>query len=80
MLAGGGGGGGGLKPEGSGVPGKFIANISCCCCCCFFFQKGGLYLIFLWVSCPTKGDVTGDDSQRRFVAQHSVATSLRHCF
>ena len=46
----------------------------------FFFQKGGLYLIFLWVSCLTKGDVTRNDSQRRFVAQHSVATSLRHCF
>ena len=75
MLA---GGGGGLKPEGGVVLGKFIANISCCCC--LFFQKGGLYLIFLWVSCLTKGDVTRDDSQRRFVAQHSVATSLRHCF
>ena len=27
-----------------------------------------------------KGDVTGNDSQRRFLAQHSVATLLRHCF
>ena len=27
-----------------------------------------------------KGDVTRDDSQRRFLAQHSVATLLRHCF
>ena len=26
------------------------------------------------------GDVTRDDSQRRFLAQHSVATLLRHCF
>ena len=25
-------------------------------------------------------DVTRDDSQRRFLAQHSVATLLRHCF
>ena len=30
-----------------------------------FFFKGGcqLYVIFLWVSCLTKGDVTRDDSQ-----------------
>ena len=27
-----------------------------------------------------KGDVTRDDSQRRFSAQHSVTTLLRHCF
>ena len=27
-----------------------------------------------------KGDVTRDDSHRRFLAQHCVATSLRHCF
>ena len=27
-----------------------------------------------------KGDVTRDDSQRRFLAQHSIATLLRHCF
>ena len=27
-----------------------------------------------------KGDVTQDDSQRRFLAQHSVATLLPHCF
>ena len=27
-----------------------------------------------------KGDVTRDDSQRRFLAQHSVVTLLRHCF
>ena len=27
-----------------------------------------------------KGGVTRDDSQRRFLAQHSVATLLRHCF
>ena len=27
-----------------------------------------------------KGDVTRDDSQRRFLAQHSVATLLQHCF
>ena len=26
------------------------------------------------------GDVTRHDSQRRFLAQHSVATFLRHCF
>ena len=28
----------------------------------------------------SKGDVTRDDSQRRFLARHSVATLLRHCF
>ena len=27
-----------------------------------------------------QGDVTRDDSQRRFLAQQSVATLLRHCF
>ena len=27
-----------------------------------------------------KGDVTRHDSQRRFLAQHSVATLLQHCF
>ena len=27
-----------------------------------------------------KGNVTRDDSQRRFLAKHSVATLLRHCF
>ena len=27
-----------------------------------------------------KGDVTRDDSQRRFLAQHSAAILLRHCF
>ena len=27
-----------------------------------------------------KGDVTRDDSQRRFLAQHGVTTLLRHCF
>ena len=27
-----------------------------------------------------KGDVTRDDSQRRLLAHHSVATLLRHCF
>ena len=27
-----------------------------------------------------KGDVTRNDSQRRFLAQHSVATLLRYCF
>ena len=32
------------------------------------------------VAVYTKGDVTRDDSQRRFLAQHSVATLLRHCF
>ena len=26
-----------------------------------------------------KGDVTRDDSQRRFLAQHSVATLFQHC-
>ena len=30
--------------------------------------------------CLSSDDVTRDDSQRRFVAQHSVATLLRHCF
>ena len=28
----------------------------------------------------SKGDVTRDDSQRRFLGQDSVATSVRHCF
>ena len=28
----------------------------------------------------SEGDVTQDDSQRRFLAQHSVATLLRRCF
>ena len=27
----------------------------------------------------TKGDVTRDDSQRRFLAQHSVATVFQSC-
>ena len=42
-----------------------------------------LFSLFL---CPpainnySKGDVTLDDSQRQFLAQHSVATMLRHCF
>ena len=27
-----------------------------------------------------KGDVTRNDSQRRFLAQHSITTFLRHCF
>ena len=27
-----------------------------------------------------EGDVRRDDSQRRFLAQHSVGTLLRHCF
>ena len=27
-----------------------------------------------------KGDISRDNSQRRFLAQHSVATLLRHCF
>ena len=30
--------------------------------------------------CCSKGDVTRDDSQRRFLAQPSVASLLRHCF
>ena len=28
----------------------------------------------------SKDNVTRDDSKRRFLAQHSVATLLRHCF
>ena len=28
----------------------------------------------------TKGDVTRGDSQRRFLAQHSIAALLQHCF
>ena len=28
----------------------------------------------------SKGDVTRDDSHGRFLAQHSVATLLQHCF
>ena len=31
-------------------------------------------------SCNAKGDVTRDDSQRRFLAPHSVASLLPHCF
>ena len=30
--------------------------------------------------CQSQGDITQDDSQRRFLAQHRVATLLRHCF
>ena len=31
-------------------------------------------------SAPFKGDVTQDDLQWRFLAQHSITTLLRHCF
>ena len=31
-------------------------------------------------SCNAKGDVTRDDSQRRLLAPHSVASLLPHCF
>ena len=27
-----------------------------------------------------KGDVTRDDSQQRFLAQHNIKALLRHCF
>ena len=30
--------------------------------------------------CVFKGDVTRNDSQRRFLAQHSITTLLRRCF
>ena len=32
------------------------------------------------IDCESKGDVTRDDSQRRFLAQHSAAMLLRYCF
>ena len=48
------GGGGGLKPEGGGVPGKFIANISCCCCFFFFLKKGGCISFFCGLAVPLK--------------------------
>ena len=32
------------------------------------------------VSSRFKGDVTRNDSKRRFLAQHSITTLLRHCF
>ena len=38
------------------------------------------FLRFSAVVSAQEGDVTRDDSQRRFVAQHSVPTLLRHCF
>ena len=36
----------------------------------------------LWFlkTCWAKGVVTRDDSQQRFLAQHSVTTLLLHCF
>ena len=33
-----------------------------------------------WLDRRSKCDVIRDDSQRRFLAQHSVAPSLPHCF
>ena len=31
-------------------------------------------------SCNAKGDVSWNDSQQRFLAQHSITALLRHCF
>ena len=32
------------------------------------------------ISCNAKGDVSWNDSQQRFLAQHSITALLRHCF
>ena len=37
-------------------------------------------LLAVIVAFAAEGDVTRDDSQRRFLSQHSVVTLLRHCF
>ena len=40
-----------------------------------------MFMLYRIALVPTrKGDVTRDDSQRRFLAQHSINTLLRHCF
>ena len=47
------------------------------------FQLSDLYIKYVALICwfdYAKGDVTRDDSQWQFLAQHSVATLLRHCF
>ena len=44
------------------------------------FSKKSWYAKFTTTQLSlTKGDVTLDDSQRQFLAQHSVATFLQHC-
>ena len=71
-----------LRPEEGEAAGKFKAqrsggqHIRF-----FFFLKAGcqLHVIFLWVRCLTKGDVTRDDPQGRVLLQHSVTTLLQHC-
>ena len=40
----------------------------------------GVMVDRLFSAQSVKDDVTRDDSQRRFLAQHSLATLLRHCF
>ena len=46
------------------------------CACVKFTRENEMY----WMEGCAKGDISRDDSQRRFLAQHSVATLLRHCF
>ena len=41
------------------------------------FKSNLVFLVVLVLE--SKGDVSREDSQRRFLAQHSVATLLRHC-
>ena len=43
-------------------------------CSSFVFGLDSIVNLF------TKGDVTRDDLQQRFLAQHSFATLLQHCF
>ena len=42
-------------------------------------QSSLVLLISYGKCCVCKGDVKRDDSQQRFLVQHSVATMLRHC-
>ena len=43
-------------------------------CSSFVFGLDSIVNLF------TKGDITRDDLQQRFLAQHSFATLLQHCF
>ena len=69
-----------LSVEIENTSGEFFTGVDC----------EGLYLsrqkgkenccLAFTSSIKRKGDVTRDDLQRRFLAQHRVATLLRHCF
>ena len=52
------------------IEGVYLANFDTCI----------LKFILGCQAWGNKGDATRDDLQRRFLAQHSVATLLRHCF